>query len=402
MFTVRPLSHDSPELFRLHLRRLGLEGEGLARGLGAEPWAGLVTGAGREALVGALGECAGLARVETDPERAPGTLLLSGTRGGVFELAARLRARGGEAAGLGEAIAAALVRRDGPPAATLIGRRLFEWGRRSYVMGIVNVTPDSFSDGGRYACAEAAVAHGEALAAEGADLLDVGGESTRPGSNPVTAEQEIERVVPVIARLARLTEVPISVDTTKAAVAEAALAAGASLVNDVSGFRFDPEMAGAIARHGAAACAMHLQGLPRTMQQQPRYLDVVGEVIEGLRASVALAERCGVAPEKILVDPGIGFGKTTGHNLFLLRNLAQLRTLGRPILVGASRKRFIGELTGREVHDRLSGSLASHVAAVLHGADLVRVHEVAETLAAVRVADALARAAEGGLAFEQG
>jgi dihydropteroate synthase len=217
----------------------------------------------------------------------------------------------------------------------------------------------------------------------------------------VSAELEIARVVPVIERLAGSTDVPISVDTAKAAVAEAALRAGASLVNDVSGFRFDPEMAPTIARHGAAACAMHLQGVPRTMQQQPDYGDLVGEVLEYLAASLELAGRSGVAPERILVDPGIGFGKTAGHNLFLLRNLGQLRVLGRPILVGASRKRFIGTLTGREVHDRLAGSLSVHVASVLHGADLVRVHDVAETLAALRVADAVARASEGGRAFER-
>ncbi|MGI5862496.1 MAG: dihydropteroate synthase [Myxococcales bacterium] len=396
MPTVRVLSNDSAGLFRLHLRRLGLVADSVAREADAQAWSALLTGVARDELAAAKLQADGLRVVEGDAERAPGTLILSGTRAQARALAARL-----DAAGAGELARALFQALDEPkPQPTQIGSRRFEWGSRTFVMAIVNVTPDSFSDGGRFFSTDSAVAHGERLAEEGADLLDVGGESTRPGAEPVSAEQEIERVVPVIERLAKRTDVPISIDTTKASVAKAALEAGASLVNDISGFRFDPEMAPTLARSGAAACAMHIQGVPRTMQHQPSYLDVVGEVIEYLQASVALAERCGVARERILIDPGIGFGKTGGHNLFLLRNLRQLKSLGLPILVGASRKRFVGTITGKEQpQDRLAGSLAVHAAAVMNGADVVRVHDVEVTVAAVKMIDAVARAAEGGLSF---
>ncbi len=393
MPTVRVLSNEPADLFRLHLRRLGLAPD--PSEAGAQAWAALLTGVARDGLAAAKQQAGGLSLVEGDAGRAPGTLLLSGTRAQARALAARLEASG--AGELGRALLRALDEATALP--TQIGRRRFEWGSRTYVMGIVNVTPDSFSDGGRFFSTDSAVAHGERLAAEGADLLDIGGESTRPGAEQVPAEQEIERVVPVIERLAQRTDVPISIDTTKASVAQAALDAGATLVNDISGFRFDPEMAPTIARCDAAACAMHVQGMPRTMQQQPRYLDLVGEVIEYLQASIGLAERCGVARERLLIDPGIGFGKTGGHNLFLLRNLRQLKSLGLPLLVGASRKRFIGTITGKEPQDRLAGSLAVHAAAVMNGADVVRVHDVEATAAAVKMIDAVVRATEGGLSF---
>jgi dihydropteroate synthase len=398
---VRFVQSESEELVRLHLVRVGAR-PNIAAASARE-------GARRRALVTGLGEGAldGLPRgagfpeiVSGDGERASGSALITGARASLERLARAAMAQEGACSDLGEALLTALATLDAPPVATQIGQRRFLWGSRTFLMAVLNVTPDSFSDGGCYPTPESAVAAGERLAAEGADLLDVGGESTRPGAAPVSAQEEIDRVVPVIDELARRLEVPISIDTTKAAVAEAAVHAGASLVNDISGFTFDSDMAPAIARLGATACAMHIQGVPRSMQASPTYFDVVGEVMELLQAALDHGERCGIPRERILVDPGVGFGKTAAHNLFLLRNLAQLKSLGRPVLVGASRKSFIGAITGKRVGERLPGSLAVLSAAILGGADVVRVHDLAESAAAARMVDALARAQGGGFAFE--
>jgi dihydropteroate synthase len=262
-------------------------------------------------------------------------------------------------------------------------------GERTAVMGIVNVTPDSFSDGGAFLDPEAAVAHGLRLAAEGADLLDVGGESTRPGAQPVPEEEELRRVVPVVRELAARAGVPVSVDTTKAAVAEAALAAGARLVNDVSALRFDPRLGEVAARAGAALVIMHMQGDPRTMQQAPRYDDLLGEVIAELAAGLGRATAAGVDPDRIVVDPGIGFGKTLEHNLELLGRLGELAGLGRPVLVGPSRKAFIGRLLDRPASDRIEGTIAACCLAAARGAHLVRVHDVGAVRRALRVCDAI-------------
>ncbi|WP_224360916.1 dihydropteroate synthase [Hyalangium versicolor] len=287
------------------------------------------------------------------------------------------------------------------PAPLTLGGRTFTFGARTYVMGVVNVTPDSFSDGGRYAATDAAIAHGLRLAEAGADVLDVGGESTRPGSLPVPAEEELERVLPVIEGLRARTQVPISVDTTKAAVAREVLKAGTSLINDISGFHFDPELPRVVAEARAACCLMHIQGLPQSMQQSPHYDDILDEVLAFLEEGVARAVAAGMARESILVDPGIGFGKTLGHNLFLLRRLHDLRVLGLPVLVGTSRKGFLGTLTGgKPAAERLAATLGSVAAvAALGGADFVRVHDVAETRDALAVADALRAASEGGALF---
>ncbi len=397
---ARFVESERPALLELHLLRLGLAADRASK-LSRDDGLGhlLITGASKAALALVQASHPGLSLVPGDEERARGSLLLSGSHEALEALASALAAQGPETAPTGLAIARALRSQTEPPAPTQIGRRLFSWGSRTFVMGIVNVTPDSFSDGGHFAKADDAVAHGERLAAEGADILDIGGESTRPGAEPVGAQQEIDRVVPVIEALSRRVEVPLSIDTTKAEVAEMAVKAGASLVNDISGFKFDTAMAPAIANSGAAACAMHIQGVPRSMQHSPSYFDVVGEVMEQLQASVDHALRCGVAPGKVLVDPGLGFGKTADHNLFLLRNLAQLKSLGLPILVGASRKSFIGKLTGLPVEARLPGSLAILSAAILGGADVVRVHDIAESVAAAKMVDAVARAREGGFAF---
>jgi dihydropteroate synthase len=257
------------------------------------------------------------------------------------------------------------------------------------LMGVVNVTPDSFSDGGRFLDPDAAVAHGARLAEEGAAILDVGGESTRPGADPVPAEEELRRVVPVVERLAAAgTGSQLSIDTSKAAVAGAALDVGASYVNDVTAFRGDPEIAGLVAERGVECCLMHMLGEPRTMQEGPRYDDVVSDVKAFLERRLAFAVDEGVSEDRVTLDPGIGFGKTLAQNLELLRRLDEIAAIGRPVLVGTSRKSFLGKLTGRAVDDRLAGTIATNVLAYARGASVFRVHDVAPVRDALTVAAA--------------
>lgn len=272
--------------------------------------------------------------------------------------------------------------------AWLAGGRAIPWKRRALIMGILNVTPDSFSDGGRYLDRDDAVARGVAMVEEGADILDVGGESTRPGAEPVDAEEEAGRVVPVIAELSRRTKAAISVDTAKAEVAIRAIDAGACIVNDITALA-DPAMTAAAVKSGAGVLLMHMQGTPRTMQANPQYADVVAEVTEFLRARVEAAVAAGVRRESIAVDPGIGFGKTVGHNVRLLSGLPALVGLGRPVVVGVSRKSFLGKLTGRDVHERLAAGLAALAFCRLNGAHVFRVHDVAESKDAARLTDIL-------------
>ena len=260
--------------------------------------------------------------------------------------------------------------------------------RRSRIMGIVNVTPDSFSDGGLFLDPDAAVGHGRELATQGADVLDVGGESTRPGAEAVGAEEELARVGPVIEALAG-DETPVSIDTSKAAVAEAALAAGAAMVNDVTALRSDPSIAALCAERGADLVLMHMRGDPRTMQEDPTYHDVVDDVRAFLEERMAFAVGEGVAEEQIWLDPGIGFGKTVEHNLELLRRLGELAELGRPIMVGPSRKSFLGKITGAPVERRLGGTIASCAIAYANGAQMLRVHDVREVAEGMRVAEAI-------------
>lgn len=255
------------------------------------------------------------------------------------------------------------------------------------IMGIVNVTPDSFSDGGDFLDPRAAVAHGRELAAQGADLLDVGGESTRPGAEGVTADEELARVVPVVEELAG-SGATVSIDTSKAAVAERAIAAGASIVNDVTALG-DPAMAGVCGAADAGLVLMHMKGTPRTMQENPTYGDVVAEVRDFLAERLNRAIAAGVAEESIWLDPGIGFGKTVAHNLELIRRLGELRQLGRPLVLGASRKSFIGKITGRPVRERLGGSLAAAVIGAANGADVLRVHDVGPTREALAILAAI-------------
>ena len=255
-------------------------------------------------------------------------------------------------------------------------------------MGVVNVTPDSFSDGGLYLDPEAAIQHGEELARAGAAILDVGGESTRPGAEEVGVEEELRRVVPVIEGLEKV-EAQISVDTSKAAVAEAALGAGAEIVNDVTALRGDAEMAGLCADCEATVVLMHMLGTPRTMQDEPRYDDVVTDVKAFLSERVEAALVAGIAEERIWLDPGIGFGKTAAHNMELLRRLAELRELGRPLVIGTSRKSFIGKVDGSDAGARLGGTIASSVLAAAEGAEVLRVHDVTEVGQAMAVAAAV-------------
>jgi len=260
---------------------------------------------------------------------------------------------------------------------------------RVLVMAVLNVTPDSFSDGGRFADLDAAVEHGLRLAVEGADLIDVGGESTRPGAQPVSAVEELRRALPVVRELVRRAGVPVSIDTTKAEVARAAIEAGAEVVNDVSCLQRDPVLGTAVARGDAALCLMHTRGTPQDMRQRAVYADLLGEVHDELVEGLRRARDAGVPEERIALDPGLGFAKTAQHNLVLMRRLRELAQLGRPLLAGASRKSFLGSLSGKPALERVAGSLAAAAVLALNGASILRVHDVAATREALAVVDAV-------------
>ena len=277
-----------------------------------------------------------------------------------------------------------------------LARRSLPYGERTLVMGVLNVTPDSFSDGGEFFLLERAVAHAEQMIAEAADIIDVGGESTRPGSAFVSEGEELQRVIPVIERLAAKSPVPISIDTTKSSVARAAIAAGAEIVNDISGLRFDPLIADEAARAKAGLVLMHSRGTPKDMQQLPPVDDIMSEVIGELRNSVLVAEERGVARDRIAIDPGIGFGKTLAQNVELIAKLDQLVIAFAefPIMIGTSRKSFLGKLLDNAPADqRLHGTIASVAASVLNGAHIVRVHDVKAAVEAIKVAYAVRLAA---------
>jgi dihydropteroate synthase len=254
------------------------------------------------------------------------------------------------------------------------------------IMGVVNVTPDSFSDGGRFLAADAALEQALTLVREGAGIVDIGGESTRPGCDAVPADEELRRVLPVIEALAGSVGVPISIDTMKVEVARRALAAGATIINDVSALRYDDEMVDLIAESGCPVCIMHMKGQPKTMQDDPRYDDVVGEVLRFLEERLVFALARGVREEQIMIDPGVGFGKTVAHNLALLDGLSRFTELGRPVLLGASRKRFLGAILGAEPGERIIGTVATTVIGYLAGAHVFRVHDVKPNFEALRVA----------------
>jgi dihydropteroate synthase len=260
---------------------------------------------------------------------------------------------------------------------------------RTHLMGVLNVTPDSFSDGGLFRDPERAVRRGLEMVEEGADFIDVGGESTRPGSDPVPQEEELRRVLPVIERLAKATDIPISVDTYKSAVARRALDAGARIINDISGLHFDPDLADVASGGGAALVIMHMKGTPKTMQADPVYDDVMAEIGEYLAAGIRIAEAKGI--EQIFIDPGIGFGKSASQNVEIIRRLGELGALEHPVLVGPSRKSFIGKILDLPVDERLEGTAAAVAASVMNGAHVVRVHDVKQMLRVTRVADAIVR-----------
>lgn len=272
-----------------------------------------------------------------------------------------------------------------------IGGQVLDLSQHAIVVGILNVTPDSFSDGGRFFDSGKAIEHGLQMVADGAAIIEVGGESTRPGAEPVPVDEECRRILPVIRALANHTTAFLSVDTRKAAVAEAALEAGVHMINDVSGLRFDPHMAQVAARSGAAVTIMHMRGTPQDMQQHCQYQDVVHEVCHELQASVHMALDAGVDPDRIVVDPGFGFAKTWEQNLELLRRLGELRSLGRPIMVGTSRKSMIRRIVGDDSHALLIGTAATLVLAIQAGARLLRVHDVKEAVMVTKVCEAVER-----------
>ena len=272
-----------------------------------------------------------------------------------------------------------------------------ELGRRTRIMGVVNVTPDSFSDGGKFLSQDAAVAQGLKLAADGADIIDIGGESTRPFSDPVSSAEEIERVIPVIEKLAGQLTIPISIDTMKAEVARRAIAAGASMINDISALRFDPAMGEVASKFGTPLVLMHMLRSPKTMQESPAYDNLIGDISDFLKDAIERAQKQGISKSKLIIDPGIGFGKTVSHNLILIRSLNAFAALEVPILIGPSRKLFIRKLLKDEQKDDLApdlpivetGTQAAVAAAVLCGAHIVRVHDVANTRATIRILDAV-------------
>jgi len=367
-----------------------------------------------------------LARIGGDPALAPRAMLRVMRLDGVPAPAAvmlrkNLRAVGGEAvireaggmcdllligteaqyrevrepAELVKAILAALAHYGRPGGVLRCGPYNLPLGKKTYVMGILNVTPDSFSGDGLGSSLDAAVRQAERMVADGADMLDVGGESTRPGAEEVPLEEELRRVIPVIATLAERFSVPISIDTYKSAVAREALRAGATIVNDISGLRFDPAMASTAAEAGAAVVVMHIQGTPRTMQQHPHYDDLMTEVCNYLQKSTALAEAAGIPRDQVVLDPGFGFGKTVEHNLELLRRLRELTSYGQPVLTGTSRKSTIGKvLGGLPPEERVEGTAATVAIAIQNGADIVRVHDVTEMARVAKMTDAVVRGYE--------
>jgi len=270
--------------------------------------------------------------------------------------------------------------------------RKIELGNRTLIMGIINVTPDSFSDGGMFSCVEDAVEYGDKLEEEGADILDIGGESSRPGSDSVSTEEELKRVIPLIRELKKHNHTPISIDTSKSEIARVALEEGAEIVNDISAMRFDERMPGIVARYGAPVILMHMRGIPKTMQVGDiSYRSLMSDIIQFLRERMEKAQSSGIDVDNIIVDPGIGFGKTTNDNIKLLKHLQEFKTLGRPILVGASRKRFIGEITGGNSSGRIEGTAATVAAAIMNGAHILRVHDVKFMKKVSSMADTIAR-----------
>lgn len=269
------------------------------------------------------------------------------------------------------------------------GKHTLELGRKSLIMGVLNITPDSFSDGGHYFSREQAVRQALDLVADGADIIDIGGESTRPYAEKVTLQQEMERVIPVIEELSRIVNIPISIDTYKAKVAESAVRAGASIINDISALKFDPEMASVVKEAGVPVILMHMKGTPGNMQDNPVYNDLMGEIISFFNEAVDYAVKKGIRKEMIILDPGIGFGKNFNHNLMIIRDFRKLADLGLPLLLGSSRKAFIGKILDKTPEERDTGTMATVAAGILNGAHIVRVHNVRMAKETVKIVDAI-------------
>ncbi|MBN1907177.1 MAG: dihydropteroate synthase [Deltaproteobacteria bacterium] len=269
------------------------------------------------------------------------------------------------------------------------GKHALELGRKSLIMGVLNITPDSFSDGGHYFSREQAIKQALDLVADGADIIDIGGESTRPYAEKVSLQQEMERVIPVIEELSRIVNIPISIDTYKAKVAESAVKAGASIINDISALKFDPEMASVVKEAGVPVILMHMKGTPGNMQDNPVYNDLMGEIISFFNEAVDYAVKKGIRKEMIILDPGIGFGKNFNHNLMIIRDFRKLADLGLPLLLGSSRKAFIGKILDKTPEERDTGTMATVVAGILNGAHIVRVHNVRMAKETVKIVDAI-------------
>ena len=326
------------------------------------------------------------------PSGKPEGLTVSGSPDFVRRIARGISARSGLSSGLAGKIESLLDNYLRSDYKIECRGKILDLGVRTHIMGILNVTPDSFSDGGRYADPEQALARAREMAAAGADIIDIGGESTRPGADPVPEEEELRRTVPLIERLAAELTVPISIDTYKSSDARKALEAGASIINDISGLRFSPDMARMAADYEAAVVIMHIKGTPKSMQQDPVYADVVDEVRQYLEESIELAVRAGVDRERIMIDPGIGFGKNLGHNLEILNRLDEFRGAGRPVVLGTSRKKFIGTVLDIPVpEDRGYGTAATVALGIARGAAIVRVHDVAGMAQVARMTDAILR-----------
>lgn len=322
-------------------------------------------------------------------------VILMGTLRQYETLVAKLSRQPFGLKGVAKGITAALASFDAAPSRLIWRDYDLDLASHTHLMGVLNVTPDSFSDAGRFADAATAIEHGRRMAAEGADIIDVGGESSRPGAEPVAEDEELRRVIPVIKALASRTKVPVSVDTYKSGVARRALEAGAAIVNDISGLRMDGAMPSLVASAGVPVVIMHMQGTPRDMQRRPRYEDLLGEISAWLAGQAGVAVSAGVKPEHVIVDPGIGFGKTFDHNLEIIRRLRELKSLGYPVAIGPSRKAFIGAILDAEVDERLEGTAATVAYCISQGANIVRVHDVKEMRKVARVTDAIKRGAVG-------
>lgn len=272
------------------------------------------------------------------------------------------------------------------------GKYKLNLGRRAHIMGILNVTPDSFSDGGEFLDKDLAIERALEIEAQGADIIDIGGESTRPGARAVPVKEECARVIPVLKAVARRVKIPISIDTRKPKVAGMALECGATIVNDITGLRKGAKTARSVKKHKAAIVLMHMKGSPRTMQKDPKYGDLMGEIIAGLRRSINIAREAGISDDRIVVDPGLGFGKTPEHNLEILKKLRELRLLGFPVMVGPSRKSFIGKITGAPAAERQFGTAAASAAAIMNGANIIRVHDVAQMRQVAQITEAISNA----------